>query len=379
MPWKEVSVMSQRRDFVVLASAGNANIRELCRRFKISPTTGYKWLDRYQRDGQNGLRDRSRRPHHSPNKTSRDKEQLIIALRRKHPTWSGRKLRERLLQLKHRALPCPSTMHAILKRNQLIDPRESVKHKAFQRYEKAAPNELWQMDFKGEFKLAHGRCYPLTVLDDHSRFAIALEACARNTMIIVQTALIKVFRLYGLPDWITCDNGAPWGSGCRGHYTQLCIWLMRLGVGVSHSRPHHPQTQGKDERFHRTLGAEVLRYQRAATLAGWQHHFDTWREIYNHERPHEALGMQVPASRYEPSRRTYPEQLPTVEYGPADIVRKVKHLGHIKYLGRDYHIGSAFYGLHVALRPTLKDGVFDVFFCQQRLGILVVDRNKLVI
>ena len=153
---------------------------------------------------------------------------------------------------------------------------------------------------------------------------------------------------------------------------------MRLGIGISHSRPHHPQTQGKDERFHRTLGAEVLGYQRAATLAKWQQHFDTWREIYNHERPHEALDMEVPASRYQPSRRTYPEQLPAIEYGPADIVRKVRHVGHIKYRGRDYHIGSAFYGLHIALRPTLKDGVFDVFFCHQKLGILALDRNKLI-
>jgi transposase InsO family protein len=379
MPWKEVSVMSQRRDFVVLASAENANIRELCRRFNICPTTGYKWLNRYQRDGGKGLRNRSRRPHRSPNKTKAETEQLIIELRHKHPAWSARKLHKRLSELKHRDLPGPSTMHAILKRNQLIDPQDSAKHKAFQRYEKAAPNELWQMDFKGEFQLPPGRCYPLTVLDDHSRFAIALEACGRNTTIIVQTALIKVFRRYGLPDWITCDNGSPWGSACRGQYTRLGVWLMRLGVGISHSRPHHPQTQGKDERFHRTLGAEVLRYQRADTLAKWQQYFDTWREIYNHERPHEALAMEVPASRYQPSQRTYPEQLPAIEYGPADIVRKVRHVGHIKYLGRDYHIGSAFYGLHVALRPTLKDGLFDVFFCQQKLGILALDRNKLII
>jgi transposase InsO family protein len=378
MAWKEVSVMSQRRDFVVLASADTANIRELCRRFHISPTTAYKWLDRYRHNGEQGLTDRSRRPHHSPQKTKADKEQLIITLRQKHPAWSARKLHKRLTELKHRELPCPSTMHAILKRNQLIDPQESRKHRAFQRYEKAAPNELWQMDFKGEFKLSQGRCYPLTVLDDHSRFALTVEACGRNTTVITQNALIKVFRRYGLPDWITCDNGAPWGSSGRSHYTQFCIWLMRLGVGVSHSRPYHPQTQGKDERFHRTLAAEVLRYQRADTLEQWQQHFDTWREIYNHERPHEALGMQVPAARYQPSRRSYPEQLPAIEYGPGDIVRKVRHVGHIKYLGRDYHIGSAFYGLHVALRPTLKDSVLDVFFCQQKLGMLALDRNKLI-
>lgn len=377
MPWKEVSVMTQRRDFVVLASTANANIRELCRRFKISPTTGYKWLKRYQNSGEGGLRDQSRRPFTSPKKTTREKEQLIVTLRGKHPAWSGRKLRSRLVQLNHQDLPAPSTCQAILKRHDLIDPAEARQHKPFQRYEKARPNELWQMDFKGDFPLAQGRCYPLTILDDHSRFNIALQACARNTFLLVQPVLITVFRLYGLPDWITCDNGAPWGSSCRGHYTQLTVWLIRLGIGVSHSRPHHPQTQGKDERFHRTLEAEVLRYHRPTTIPGWQQLFDPWREIYNHERPHDSLDQQVPAARYQPSLRSYPEQLPPIEYGPNDQVRKVRHYGHIKFAGRDYHIGSAFYGLRVALRATTKDGLFEVFFCHQKLGMLSLDHNKL--
>lgn len=377
MPWKEVSSMSQRRDFVALASADNANMRELCRRFEISPTTGYKWLKRYQKSGEAGLHDRSRRPHHSPTKTPAAKEQLIVALRHKHPAWAGRKLRSRLLALKQQDLPSPSTCQAILKRYGLIDPGEARKHKPFQRYEKAQPNELWQMDFKGDFPLARGRCYPFTILDDHSRFNVALQACARNTRPVIQAILINVFRLFGLPDWITCDNGPPWGSSCRAHYTQLGVWLLRLGIGLSHSRPHHPQTQGKDERFHRTLQTEVLRYQTATTLTKWQHLFDDWRQIYNHERPHESLGQQVPASRYQPSHRSYPEKLPPIEYGPADIVRKVRHYGHIKFAGRDFHIGSAFYGLHVALRATTEDGVFEVFFCQQKLGMLTPDNNKL--
>jgi transposase InsO family protein len=377
MPWKEVSIMTQRREFVTFATAENANIRDLCRRFNISPTTGYKWLSRYLCAGDSGLQDRSRRPHHSPSQTAQEVEQMIVALRHKHPAWSGRKLRARATDLGHSQLPSPSTITAILKRNHLLDPQESSKHQAFRRYEKAAPNELWQMDFKGEFKLPQGRCYPLTILDDHSRFALALKACARNTSNITQAALIQVFRRYGLPDWITCDNGSPWGSGGRSHYTRFCVWLMRLGIGVSHSRPHHPQTQGKDERFHKTVEAEVLRYQRGDTLLKWQHHFDQWRQIYNHERPHEALGMKVPASRYQPSRRAYPETLPTIEYGPADIVRKVRHYGHIKYAGREYHVGSAFFGLHVALRHTTTDGLFAVFFCQHKIGALDLTENKL--
>lgn len=377
MPWKEVSIMSQRLEFVTLATAENANIRHLCRCFGISSATAYKWLDRFQSDGANGLEDHSRRPHHSPSRTAAEMEEIVTKLRQKHPAWGGRKLEKRLLDLGQAGVPSPSTITAILRRHQLLDPKESAKHQAFLRFERPAPNELWQMDFKGEFKLPQGRCYPLTILDDHSRFAVALQACARNTRNITQTALIQVFRRYGLPDRITCDNGSPWGSRGRGYYTGLGVWLMRLGVGVSHSRPHHPQTQGKDERFHRTLAAEVLRYQHGTSLAQWQLYFDQWRVVYNTERPHQALSMAVPASRYQPSPRRYPEQLPVIEYGPADIVRKVRHYGHIKFEGREYHVGSAFYGLHVALRQTTTDGLFDVYFCQHKIGALDLRDNKL--
>lgn len=370
MPWRISSAMSQRHEFVLLANQKDANMRQLCRRFGISAPTGYKWLHRFQAEGFKGLEEHSRRPRCSPTRTAAQMEIMITKLRRKHPAWGGRKLRQRLLDLGHSEPPSASTITAILDRHQLLDPKQSSQHQAFTRFEHPAPNDLWQMDFKGNFALPHGRCYPLTILDDHSRFAVALQACARNTKNITQKVLIQTFRRYGLPDWISCDNGSPWGSSCRGHYTQLGVWLMRLGVGISHSRPHHPQTNGKDERFHRTLEAEVLRYERADTLAQWQLLFDTWRDLYNTERPHESLQMKVPATRYQPSARSYPERLPAIEYGPDDIVRKVRHAGHIKYKGRDLAVGSAFFGLHVALRPTTTDGLFAVFFCQYKIGQL---------
>jgi transposase InsO family protein len=369
--------MSERIEFIALATANNANLRHLCRSFGISPNTAYKWLDRFRTGGVSALADRSRRPQDSPGRTSKEMETKIVELRSEHPAWGGRKLERRLLDLGHKGVPCPSTITAILQRNNLLDPKESAKHKAFCRFERAAPNELWQMDFKGEFKLPDGRCYPLTILDDHSRFAIAVEACHRITKIATQTALIKIFRRYGLPEQITCDNGSPWGSGGRSYYTALGVWLMRLGVCISHSRPHHPQTQGKDERFHRTLEAEVLRYQNGSSIAEWQQHFDHWRAVYNTERPHEALSMAVPASRYQPSMRRYPEHLPAIEYAESDIVRKVRCFGHIKYAGREYHIGKAFHGLHVALRQTTSELLFDVFFCQHKIGSLDLADNKL--
>lgn len=370
MPWKEVSIMSQRLEFVTLASAEHANIRHLCRSFGISPTTGYKWLTRFHSTGRDALQQQSRRPHHSPRRTSMVTEEAVVNLRRKHPAWGGRKLRHRLLALGHSVVPSASTITAILQRHQLLDPNESQKHQAFHRFEHAAPNELWQIDFKGDFALSQGRCYPLTLLDDHSRFALALQACSAPTTTLTKAVLTEVFRRYGLPQRITCDNGPPWGASYQSRYTQLSVWLLQLGIHVSHSRPHHPQTQGKDERFHRTLEAEVLRYHWCDSLQEWQAKFDPWRELYNCQRPHEALGMKVPASRYQPSQRTFPERLPKIEYGPSDMVRKVRGYGHIKYEGREYQIGKAFRGLHVALRRTTTDGLFDVFFCQHKISSL---------
>ena len=376
MAWQERDTVSLRLEFVQLAAQG-CNMRELCRRFKISPKTGYKWLGRFRDSGAQlaALHDQDRRPLTSPERTAPKLEQAVVALRTRHPAWGGRKIARVLLERGVTEL-APSTVNSILKRHGLIEPLDR-QAREFKRFEHDQPNSLWQMDFKGDFGTLQGRCHPLTILDDHSRYAIALEACDRNNKINTQAAMIKVFRLYGLPEWITCDNGSPWGSGGQSYYTALGVWLLRLGVGMSHSRPHHPQTQGKDERFHRTLKAEVLQYRHGTTLADWQLHFDEWRVIYNTVRPHEALSMKVPASRYQPSLRRYPEQLPAIEYGTSDIVRKVRRYGHIKYAGREYHVGSAFYGLHVALRPTTTDGLFDVFFCQHKIGSLDLADNKL--
>ena len=367
MPWRVSSTMSERHEFVLIASQSEANVRALCRRFGISSATAYKWLARFQNEGAMGLADRSRRPHHSPRKTVPLIEDAVLGLRRQHPAWGGRKLHQRLLDLGQQQVPSPSTITAILKRHQMIDAAEGVKHQAFLRFEHEAPNDLWQMDFKGDFAIGRGRCYPLTMLDDHSRFALAVLACPKISTELARPLLTNVFRRYGLPRRITCDNGPPWGSS-NSKYTKLAVWLLRLGIAVSHSRPRHPQTQGKDERFHRTLQAEVLHYLEAANLAQCQDRFEQWRHIYNMERPHEALGLKVPATRYQPSQRSYPEQLPAIEYGPDDIVRKVRGYGHIKYQNREYHIGKAFAGLSVALRFTTTDGLLDVYFCQHRVG-----------
>ena len=368
MPWQEVSTVLLRQEFVMLATAEGANVRALCRRYTISPKTGYKWLGRYRRQGRTGVTDRSRRPHRSPTRTAPALERAVLAVRAAHPVWGGRKIRAVLLARGHPTLPSPSTMTAILQRHGQIAPEAAPKHTAWQRFEHDAPNRLWQMDFKGHFALLAGRCHPLTVLDDHSRFAVGLQACGDETGRTVQARLIACVRRYGLPEALLVDNGPPWGSDAAHPHTPLTAWLIRLGVRIRHGRPYHPQTQGKDERFHRTLKAEVLGTRVLRDLAHCQREFDRWREVYNLQRPHEALAMAVPASRYRVSPRAFPEVLPPIEYGPADLVRKVAEGGELSYRNRTFRVGKAFRGYPVALRPTLVDGVFDVFFCHQRVA-----------
>ena len=368
MPWKAASAMSLRLEFVRLAMTGSANIRSLCRRYEISPKTAYKWIDRYREGGAEGLGDRSRRPHHSPVQTARGIEHAIVHLREKHPSWGARKLHRRLVVQGYHALPSVSTITAILHRHGCINPIDTQKHQPCQRFEAAEPNLLWQMDFKGDFPLLHGRCYPLTILDDHSRFSLGLVACSNQRRETVQQHLVTTFRRYGLPQRILTDNGGPWGSCGNDAYTELAAWMIRLGIGLSHSRVCHPQTLGKDERFHRTLHAEVIATSFFESTDHCQHSFDHWRTVYNFERPHEALAMAVPASRYHPSPREYPETLPRIEYSPNDIVRKVQGKGEISFGGREFKIGKAFQGYNVALRPTTVDSVLNVFFCHEQIA-----------
>jgi len=358
--------MDSRDEFVSLAAAEGANVAMLCRRFGISRKTGYKWLNRHKRGGP--LSDRSRRPSASPSRTPSEIEAQVLALREQRPSWGGRKLRRRLLDQGHEAVPAASTITAILGRHGRIDSAEAAKHVPFQRFEHDRPNALWQMDFKGHFAHHGGRCHPLTVLDDHSRYAVWLAACADEATETVRGQLIAAFRRYGLPDRINMDNGAPWGDGAGGRYTVLTVWLLQLGLRCSHSRVYHPQTNGKDERFHRTLKRDVLHGQSYADLAACQHAFDAFRVIYNGERPHEALDLAVPASRYQPSARDYPETLAPIEYDPVDQVRRVQQGGWVSFEGRDLHLPKAFAGQPVALRPTTTDGVWDVVFVVQRIA-----------
>lgn len=360
MPWREVSAVELREEFVMLAGCEGSNLRELCRRYTISPTTGYKWLGRYDGAGRAGLSDLSRRPQTSPARTPPAMEARIVALRDRHPAWGARKLARRLRDLGGSAVPSLSTITEILRRHGRLDADQADKHRAFIRFEHRQPNDLWQMDFKGHFALRTGRCHPLTVLDDHSRFVPGLEACADEQAKTVQDRLSGIFRRYGRPWRMLMDNGAPWGDDRDSPHTALTVWLLRLDIAVSHGRPYHPQTQGKAERFHRSLVAEVLDRPPPADLAECQRRFDAWRHVYNSERPHEAIGLAVPLARYCPSARAFPETLPAIEYDSTDIVRRVDANGRLCWRGRSVPVGKAFRGQRVAIRPTTRDGRFEV-------------------
>ncbi len=378
MPWRENSVMSQRRELVMFA-LDYANISFLSRRYNISRKTAYKWITRYIQEGEEGLSDRSRRPRHSPMKTPPLLERAVLKVRKDHSTWGGRKIRARLIATGYEDVPSASTITEILHRNGKISSDESDKHRSWKSFEYDEPNDLWQMDFKGHFPLKRGRCHPLTILDDHSRFSIGIRACNDEKRATVHWELEDVFKTYGLPDRMLLDNGPPWGGQGRSVYTIFTVWLIRLGIRVLHSRAYHPQTLGKDERFHRTLKAELLTGREFNDIKESQASFDSWRECYNFERPHEALNMATPAESYRPSSKEMPGSLPKIEYESDDYVRKVQSVGEIHFKGREFIVGKAFRGEPVAVRPTTEDGKYKVFYCREmikKIDLNIVDKIK---
>ncbi len=368
MPWKEKTVMEQRKEFIEQA-AECTNFSALCREYGISRKTGYKWLNRFREDGS--VSDRSRRPKHPHAKTAPVIEAAVLAMREENPSWGGRTIHAVLEADGIKGLPSAKTCSNILKRNGCIKPEESLKHRAYQRFEREQCNSLWQTDFKGDFGLLDGsRCYPLDILDDHSRFCIRTEP--KNSATGVKESFIQAFQEYGLPDAILSDHGSQF-AGFKGGYTHFERWLMDLDILPIHGRIMHPQTQGKIERFHRTMKAELLR-EPFLDLKDAKKHFARWRWKYNEIRPHSALNMKTPASVYTPSKRLLFEPKP---YEYTGHVCKVNNWGYLRFGPVQLFLSETMANTYLEVVPA-SDDTFSVRYRNFQIALIDANAKNLI-
>jgi transposase InsO family protein len=350
-----------REAFVTEVKAGEKSKSQLCREYRISRVTGDKWLKRHE--AGEGLEDRSKAPFHVANKTPPEKEAKVLQVREEHPAWGPRKIKQFLLDKGETGVPSKSAIGNILSRNGRVSEAASKAAAPCRRFQKESCNEMWQADFKGHFAMKNAeRCHPLTVLDDYSRFSLCVDAKANERREGVQASFERLFYENGLPDTLLCDNGNPWGNSQTTGYTRFEVWLMDYGVLPMHGRPLHPQTQGKEERFHRTLKAELLDLVEIENMAHAQECFDRFRACYNNERPHEALGMGVPAQFYRTSKRQKPDRIEPWEYPNEYILRNVKPTGYFSYGNQGYFLSEAFGEKTIALRESSLENCLNVYY-----------------
>ena len=359
MTWKAKDVSEQRVRFAIRASSGREEMSALCREFEISRPTGYLWLKRF-RDCEriSELAEISRRPRHSPKQTAADKEQRVIALRTQYPDWGARKIME-LLKLEQVEIP-RITVHRILLRSGLVQDADR-RRMATKRFEREAPNQLWQMDFKG-MPVDRPGCLPLVVIDDHSRYLLGLVGTTGTKGKPVRDSLKAIFRRDGMPEAMLMDHGTPWWNmQSSSGWTWLTVWMMMQGIRLYLSGYRHPQTQGKIERCNGSLEAAMTKRPKPEGQS-WQAWLDDYRQEYNHVRPHEALEMKRPIQRWTPSPRAFQEHRPPWEYADPPNVRKVRENGGVSLGNRSYFISRALIGQNVQME-FLEDRVF-VWFCR---------------
>ena len=374
MPWESRTVEDQRKEFAQAAECCN-NFSALCREFSITRHTGYKWVERY--DAGQPLTDRSRRPHTSPSKTPEEVELLILAVRSENPGWGAKTIRDVLLKEGHKNIPCAKTVNNILNRYGCISLEESQKRQPFTRFEKALCNQMWQADFKGEFRMADNKyCYPLDIIDDHSRFAIKI-APHLSTANVVIPVFTEAFREFGLPDSILSDNGAQF-AGFKKGYTQFERWLMDLDILPIHGRIKHPQTQGKIERFHRTMKNELLNHTQIFNIEDAKIKFCIWRDKYNNLRPHEALGMQRPGEVYEPSQRQYSENIKKYEYGGEYHVIKVNSWGYVRFDKWQVYLSETMIDQYIEFRPSPNGETFVACYRNFKIAEFDTEDGQLI-
>lgn len=357
MPWRERQVKVLREEFIRAVLARQHNMSAICREYGISRKTGYKWLERFREEGQ--LEEHSREPHQQPSKTRAEIEELILKTRSLYPYWGARKI-EAFLQSAGETLPSYRTIHRIIKQHDLVSQEASEKSRNLQRFEREASNELWQTDFKGEFLMGNATwCYPLTILDDHARFSLRIEPKPNQQN--VTSSFIDTFREYGLPNAILSDNG-PYFAGCRGGYNQFERFLMDQDVLPIHGRFYHPQTQGKIERFHRTLKRELLLATTPYDLSEASELFSRWRKFYNEVRPHAALNNCTPAQRYQASPRKFMERVPQFEYPTTFRLHKVNNRGYLRFNYHQSYLSETLIDTYVQLVPDEWEDIVHVHY-----------------
>ncbi len=366
MPWSETSPMKERLRFIDDLESTLYTMTELSERYGISRKTGYKWTDRYVTEGVEGLRDRSRAPKRCPHRTQERVVEALLEARRQHPHWGPRKLLKVLRRRRPNwPWPASSTAGDILKRHGLVKARRRRRrpqHPGRPRFEAQAPNDLWTGDFKGEFRTGdHRYCYPLTVADHSSRYLLGCEGELSTAGAGVRSVFESLFGTYGLPRAILTDNGNPFSSmSTLCGLSRLAVWWIKLGIQPLRIEPGHPEQNGVHERMHRTLKAETTRPPEA-DLQAQQRRFDAFREEFNEERPHEALDMQTPAERYQPSPRSYPNRVPEVEYPGHYEVRQVRSDGRIKWQGEMLFLSEVLRGEPVGWEE-IDDGIWSLYF-----------------
>lgn len=373
MPWSQTSPMQQRTLFIADFLRGNRSITELCAEYRISRKTGYKWIDRYLRRGPAGLEEESRRPRQSPTRTAAHIVSAMLELRKRHPTWGGKKI----LHVLHRrhpqwTLPHRATTYDIFHRYGMIlkkPKRRKIGHPGKPQTVIVAPNQVWSADFKGQFRMGNGEyCYPLTVTDGFSRYLLECRGLRSTAVQPAKTVFTRIFKEYGLPQKIRSDNGVPFATNSLARLSALSAWWVRLGVLPELIEPGKPQQNGRHERMHRTLKAEATRPPASGMIAQ-QRKFDRFRHEFNYDRPHEALDMQTPASVYTPSPRPMPDRLPTLEYPDRYEVRLVSDNGGIRWHHEWINVSMTCAGEYVGFEE-IDDGIWNVYLGKLKLGRL---------
>jgi putative transposase len=379
MPWKGVTVTEERQRFLEDHKLNYYSVSELAERFGISRKTAHKWIGRYEEDGQAGYQEQSRRPHSCPWQTELAVVEQLVGLRKAHPHWGPRKLLN-LMQERHRdwELPAPSTAALILARQGLVRSRRRYRraHPGCPKTVPQGPNDIWAADYKGQFRLKNGQyCFPLTISDLASRYLLGCDAHPAISFERTQQHLSRLFEAYGLPNRIRTDNGTPFASNALARLSQLSVWFIKLGIYPELIEPGEPQQNGVHERMHRTLKQEAT-VPPSSSLRAQQHRFDRFREEFNAERPHEALGMKRPAQVYQASGRSMPRRIEAYDYPAHCLVRRVSHGGTIRVFKNQVFVSNTLQEDYVGLEEV-DDGVYDLFFCFYQIGRYELRANKI--